>query len=228
MIKHLRLGMLVVSIIFVLLKSENGYSQVALNNPSPSSNTLAVDAGVQSGSAINGFSVVVPPGINSIQPQINLQYSSNQNQDILGVGWSMDLGSIERSLKFGTPSYGSSDYFVLAQGGGQSDLVFDNIAQHYRSKIEESFMKITKVGDHWEAVDRQGTKYIFGSAANARVFDPNTPANIYKWMLDSVEDIHGNFMTITYEKDATNNQIYPRFIDYTGNRIYPTGSPLAT
>lgn len=167
-------------------------SSAQVDNPSPSSNTLAIDVSVQSGSAINGFSVVVPPGINSIQPQMNLLYGSNQNQGILGVGWSMDLGSIERSLKFGTPGYGSSDNFVLVQGGGRSDLVFDNVAQHYRSKIEESFMKITKVGDHWEAVDRQGTKYVFGNTVNSKLFDPNTPANIFRWALDSVEDIHGN------------------------------------
>ncbi|MBF0479019.1 MAG: fibronectin type III domain-containing protein [Candidatus Omnitrophica bacterium] len=219
-----KLGMAVFAILICILSC--AYADIVLHNPDPSSDVLSMDVNSQFGTAINGFSVVVPPGINNIQPQINLVYVSNQQQGIIGVGWSLDLGSIERSLKFGTPGYSTTDNYILTQQGSRTDLVFDNQAQGYRPKIEGAFIKIKKVNDSWQATDRQGTIYYYGTNASARLFDPSQTDHIFKWYLEQVVDVHGNYLTISYNKDTTGNQVYPLTIVYTGNKLSPAASPL--
>jgi len=59
----------------------------------------------------------VPRGRKGIQPNFTLAYNSSSGNSILGVGWSLELGSIQRSTKRGIPKYDGSDTFVLVQAG---------------------------------------------------------------------------------------------------------------
>ena len=163
------------------------------------------------GALIYSVPIAVPPGRKGIQPNIALTYSSQSGNGILGMGWSLDLGSIERSTKRGVPTYDNDeDTFIFKSGGSTVELV--NIGGNdYRAKIEGASMKFTFDGYSWTIKDKSGITYYFGQAQSSQQVNDS---NIYKWCLDKVQDTLGNYMTLTYIKD--NNQIYPDTINYTG------------
>src|SRR3989338_10762531 len=179
------------------------------------SGALTAEADSQSGSASFGVPIDVPPGRAGIQPNIQLQYNSNLPNGISGVGWSLELGAIQRSLRKGIPSYTDSDEFVLIQSGSSQELVYDSTAGFYRARQEGAFMRIQKSGNAWVVTDKKGTKYHFGATQAAQEYDPNDTSRIFKWALSSVEDLQGNTMTVEYLYD--NNKLYPRIVRYTGN-----------
>ncbi len=211
------------------VKSETLSNPIDLSNqnspPSPrGSSSSGISANVQAasvqvdsfmGSANLGILIQVPPGRGGIQPNVALSYSSsNRGLSLAGVGWSLDLGSIQRSTKKGVPSYDDSkDIFTM---GGSQDLVADpNTANRYYSEIEGSFAKIEHISNYWLVTDKKGVKYYFGNTDDSRQYDPDNASRIFRWALNRVEDLHGNYMTIVYMKEG--NQLYPQTINYTGN-----------
>ncbi len=191
------------------------------NNQPLGHSGLFVNVSPQFGSLIQSFPIKVPAGINGIEPNIVISYSSNMRNGLLGVGWVMELGAIECSTKRGAPQYDGSDSFVLVQQGSAADLVYDSTNQIYHPKIEGSFSKIehkTSPEDYWLITDKSGTQYYYGQTQASRLDDPTDSSHIFKWCLDKVEDVHGNYMEISYYKDSEDNQIYPDTIDYAGNQ----------
>ncbi len=178
--------------------------------------TISAQADPYSGGAGFGVPIEVPPGRAGIQPNIQLQYSSSLPNGLLGVGWSLELGSIQRSTHKGVPSYTNSNEFVLIQSGGGQELVFDPTAGFYRAKNEGAFMKTEFVNStYWRVTDKKGTRYYFGEDQSSREHDPANTARVFKWALNRVEDINGNNMTVSYFK--ADNKLYPNDINYTGN-----------
>lgn len=176
-----------------------------------------LDVDPATGTATAEIPISVPSGRAGIQPAISLSYNSSSPNGIAGMGWSLEFGRISRSIKFGTPTYSASDKFVLAQAGSRQELVdVSGNGTLFRPEIEGAFMKIEFVnGSFWRVTDRKGIKYYFGQTNDSRVFDPSNNANIFEWCLDKVEDLYGNYMTLSYAKDQ--GQIYPHQIFYTGN-----------
>ncbi|MBL7130493.1 MAG: VCBS repeat-containing protein [Candidatus Omnitrophica bacterium] len=171
------------------------------------------------GTATLSIPIEVAQGRKGIQPSIALMYNSSSPNGILGVGWSLELGSIQRSTKRGVPTYDDSqDTFVLVQNGSTQELV-STTGNEYRAKIEGAFMRFEYLGSSgWIVTDKKGIKYYFGQTQDSQQYDPNNTSHIFKWCLDRVEDLHGNYMTLSYQK--IENQIYPQYIDYTGNSTY--------
>ncbi|MDP2905076.1 MAG: toxin TcdB middle/N-terminal domain-containing protein, partial [Candidatus Omnitrophota bacterium] len=150
------------------------------------------------------------PGTNrDIKPPLSVVYNSGAGNGLLGVGWSLDLGAISRSAKKGVPKYSPSDIFI-AQGQELSGIG----GNEYRSKIEGGFVRYIFNGSSWQAIDKSGTKYFFGSSDNSRIV---TSKGIYSWALDKISDLKGNYLVITYIKEE--NKLYPQYIAYTGNEI---------
>jgi hypothetical protein len=123
--------------------------------------------------------IVVPAGRGGIQPSLQLQYNSGGGSDLAGVGWSLELGSIERSTKRGIPAYDSTDTFILKQSGATQELV--NIGGNlYAAKVEGSFMKVEFVGGmHWQVTDKNGTRYIFGETLAWQETDPQNSTRVF-------------------------------------------------
>ena len=162
----------------------------------------------------SSISVDVPPGRGGIQPGITLLYNSSGGNGVLGMGWVMELGSIQRSTRKGVPQYDGNDEYVLMLGGSQEELIEISVPNEYRPKTEGGFSRIRKVGRYWEVTDKRGVRYYFGlrTEANSVVTDPNNSVRVFKWCLDRVEDIYGNSMTINYV--SADNQVYPSVIEY--------------
>jgi hypothetical protein len=156
--------------------------------------------------------IEVPEGRKGMSPGLSLDYKSNNGNGWVGVGWELEVGAIERSMKGGV-KYDGDDY-ILRISGATMDLA--NVGGiDYRAKIEGEFYRIRKqsgtYGAYWEVTDKSGTRYLYGQKEDTRQFDPSL--GIFKWCLDRVEDTNGNAMTFSYSKDQ--GQIYLDRIDYT-------------
>jgi hypothetical protein len=53
------------------------------------------------GASTYKYPIEVPPGRAGIAPQITLTYNSQLRNGLAGVGWSFDMGSIQRKPKSG-------------------------------------------------------------------------------------------------------------------------------
>jgi len=187
-----------------------------------SSNVQAASVQVEpySGSAGLSIPIAVPSGRAGIQPNLSLSYSSSNRQlGNAGVGWTLDLGSIQISTKKGTPKYDGTDIFTMAKAGGTEDLVQDpNNSTHYYMEVEGAFANIQYFQNspsYWVVTDKKGIKYYYGNTTDSKQNDPANPTHIFRWALNRVEDLNGNYMNIFYLQD--NGQIYPQTISYTGN-----------
>lgn len=167
-----------------------------------------------SGAAATNISITVPPGRKGMAPNISLIYNSNSLNGWIGIGWSLNMGAIQRNTKRGV-CYTCDDY-VATMSDSSSELVprGDWGANYYGTKIEGVFARYQKISDTggWIVITKDGTKYYYGTAPASRQDNAN---GVFKWNLDKVEDTNGNYMTITYWKDQ--GEIYLDRIDYTGN-----------
>lgn len=177
-------------------------------------NARPVQIDTFTGQANLSIPITVPAGRAGMQPQIALSYSSGSPNGIAGMGWSLNMDSIQRSTKKGVPKYNDSqDAFVFIASGSSQELA--NIGgNEYRSKVEEGFLKITHNTSDWLATDKTGKSYKFGVTSNSR---QTNSYGTFSWYLSEVIDINGNSMQIQYTQD--NGQIYPLSITYDINRV---------
>jgi hypothetical protein len=163
--------------------------------------------------------IEVPPGRLGIAPNLALTYNSQARNSWVGIGWTLDLGSIQANTRFGA----KYDQFVAAINGSTSELVPDASlgAGCYRTKIEGAFSKYCYDANnkYWTVYTKDGTKYYYGQTedGSSRQVDPAITTHIFRWCLDKVEDANGNYMTISYTKDTTvanNSELYPSQILY--------------
>ena len=203
-----------------MLLVNNAFSQQIVINERPSlgglSSPSAVGVDPRLINAAMSFPITVPQGINGIQPGLVVGYDANSQNTFLGVGWDIAVDAIERSTRRGVPRYDSADAFVLVQSGSPQDLIYDSAAGTYHPDVEETFKKIEFLTDQWVITDRQGTRYFFGTTSDAKQYADGASNNVFKWLLNRVEDVHGNYMTISYTRDG--NQNYLHRIEYTGNQ----------
>lgn len=188
----------------------------------PLFSNFAADVDPHSGSATFSVPIAVPQGRGGIQPMVQLQYTSRAGGGKLGVGWTVELGSIQRGTMKGVPKYDNTDTFYVMQPGNTDQLVFDASVgvNFYRTKTEGAFSKIEFISNsYWKVTDKNGTKYFFGQSASSRESDPTDATRVFRWALDKVEDVHGNTMTVTYLSygGQYSAAIYPSLIEYTSH-----------
>lgn len=168
-----------------------------------------------SGTASFSVPIEVPPGRGGIAvPNLSLQYCSSGSNGWTGVGWDLDVGSIQRNTKYGL-DYSGNDFVV----NGSTELVSrtDWGSDYFGAKIEEAFTKYQFISPEsgWIATHKDGTRYYYGSRTDSRQENAN---GVFKWCLDKIEDVNGNTMSVEYVKDQ--GRIYPSRINYTDDLNY--------
>lgn len=214
-------------VIFIFFPITPAYSSNADNGGIPTSDdvlqiaTPMANAPTETGAAIQNIPISLPPGRAGIEPKLSLAYSSRAGNGWLGVGWDLNLGSIERSTKYGL-SYGTewargSDKYILSGPKGKMELVqrVDWGTDCYGAKIEGSFSRYCCQSNNqgWIVKNKDGMTYYYGTSANSQV---NTRYGTFKWLLDKISDTVGNTIKIEYvlKEDL---QTYPYRIHYTSN-----------
>jgi len=156
--------------------------------------TFSVD--LNTGTGTSGFDLALPAGPNGITPPISLGYATTSGNGPFGMGWSLGLATILRTI---TPAAGPRDpasvgtYSLVGigdlvdMGGGQFRPVVDTLGQ----LIEFS-------NGSWALTDSHDTTFTLGTTANAQIgSDP--PA---AWLLDSCADSSGNTISYTWIDDG--------------------------
>jgi len=178
------------------------------------------------GAASYSVPIEVPKGRNGITPNLALNYNSYQPNGWVGVGWTLDMGAIQRSTKATGGLNYNSNQFVAVSNGNTSNLVArpDWGANNYENQIDATFLNYNFIfsASGWQVKDKSGTTYYYGSNPAANSQQQNSYGT-FKWLLDKVVDVNGNYMTVTYSTDG--GQVYLQRIDYTGNY---NGGGLAT
>lgn len=177
--------------------------------------------------------IAVPPSRKGMAPSLALAYRSSNGNGWVGVGWELEVGSIERNIRRGVVYGGEDEEFVLRLNGSTQELVHigDENSNEYQLKIEGGFLRIRKITTDtevsWEVTDKSGVRFLFGQTAASRQDDPGDGVHppdttrIFKWCLDRVEDTNGNDMLFSYDKNVNGNpyegQVYLKRIAYAGH-----------
>ncbi len=198
------------------------------------------------GAATYKIPIEVPKGRCGIQPDLSLYYSSYQNNGWIGVGWDLNMGFIQRSTIYGVnyscnraswssstcgTNYEGSDFFVSVNGSSNELVLrpeWDSGNHTYGRKIEQDFSRyyFNPTSKGWEVTDKNGTIHYYGSTSASR---QGTTSQTFKWFLDKVLDLNGNYMTVSYYADTANGQLYLQEIDYTANvGLSPTNKVVFT
>ncbi|HKR13470.1 MAG TPA: SpvB/TcaC N-terminal domain-containing protein, partial [Pyrinomonadaceae bacterium] len=171
--------------------------------------------------------IALPPGRNGFQPQLNLQYSTGNGNDVFGLGWLLSVPSITRKTSDGIPRYhDTNDVFVLS---GAEDLVpvsgdFPGIVR-YRPRTEGLFARIEFHRDaqnsFWVVRTKDGVVHTYGNPGAlgndpAAVCDPSALEHVFAWRLTETRDPFGNRIRYQYERDddAIAGQVYLSRIEY--------------
>jgi RHS repeat-associated protein len=166
------------------------------------------------GALQTGVSIQVPPGRLGIAPSLNLGYNSQGGNGWIGMGWNMDLGTIQRNTKNGI-DYSASDYVF-----GGSELVSvdpdkcGSGEEEFMAKYEQNFdiFCLSSDGNSWTVYSKTGNIAEYGKVNTARIEDT---VGIFAWKLNKVTDTNGNYMEVLYVKH--DDIPYLEYINYTGN-----------
>jgi hypothetical protein len=154
------------------------------------------------------FPLEVPPGRAGLVPELALHYHPGAGVDVLGLGWSLRLPAIERSLRRGVPRYDEGDVWTLKNLGDGEELTVVSPGV-LRQRIEQGppvFVTENPDGS-MTARTTDGTRYLFGLTADARLA---RDGDVFRLELSAVVDPHGNRIDFTYARQEWQRPAAPR------------------
>ncbi len=182
------------------------------------------------GGASLSIPIVVPPGTAGVQPNLSFNYSSQGENSLLGVGWSVGgLPVIHRCPRTvaqdnfrGGVNYDNNDRYCL---DGQRLMAISGVyganLTEYRTEVD-SFLKIISYGtagngpSYFIVKTKGGETMEFGNTADSKI-EAQGKTTVRIWALNKVQDVKGNYLAVTYAEDSANGEYRPTQIDYTGN-----------
>jgi len=215
-----------------LAQDKNGVSPQAVSRPTgPGSLEGLGDAfqpSLNSGSARYTYSIVLPSGVAGFTPALSLEYDSGSGQGVLGLGWKLNVGDIRRQSDKGTPQYGRADLGELTRPdrflGLDGEELVPLAGGYFLARIQGSFIRYERareldpsgeIVDYWIAHTKQGTRFVFGRSALARLVDAPSSSRCAKWCLERQIDTSGNVIEYSYIRPSeTDRQIYLHRIRY--------------
>ncbi|WP_394776012.1 FG-GAP-like repeat-containing protein [Flavobacterium sp.] len=190
-------------------------------DPGITEGNLAVNL---SGGASYSIPILVPPGINGMEPQISISYNSQGSVGPAGYGWNISgISSISRipATKFHDGIIDGVDFNALDRFAidGQR-LVLKNTSQNYGTAGTSyeteiySNLKVSSYGTHPNGANYgpayflveypDGSKAYYGNSTDSR--------SVTEWSITSWENAQG--VKITYNYTSTNNLLEISSIKY--------------
>lgn len=179
------------------------------------------------------FNIEIPKGVNNLTPKFGLNYNSNIEDNILGMGWYLDgmsmISRTNQNFYFNGKSkevnYSSSDPYELDgqriqpkngnNGQNGEEYEFEN-ESYINIKSYGAFNSQTGNPEYFEVTMTNGNKYTYGRYNNAVLMNPSG-ANIVNWYLSRIEDNYGNYIDYSYNKFGSTNELVLESIKYGGN-----------
>ncbi|MEO1271893.1 MAG: SpvB/TcaC N-terminal domain-containing protein [Myxococcota bacterium] len=154
----------------------------------------------------------VPQGF-ALTPSFSLSYNSNGGSGIVGIGWDLDIGHIERMTYRRLPQYNADDDFSV---GGFDQLIRlpGTNPPQYRPRYEGRFARYTwmSVGDGSEGYwigelggNDGGIRMYFGADADGNLVPEarvSGPDGTFRYMLVEEVDVYDHRMKLSYIKDG--------------------------
>ena len=219
--------------------SPNSVRELAKADPSSGITLIEPPEGGPQGDAQLSFPLDLPAGRQGLEPALSVEYGSGSGNGWLGEGWDLRLPAIEVSTLYGVPRYtpGAETETYLLEGeqlapvASRTAPVPRVLNRIFTRRSEGEFQRIVRRGGSpdsyfWEVTDKDGTRWIYGETAQARLADVRAPHNVFRWFLERVVDLHGNTVEYFYATDGPAageigepwTQVYPARIEYTGGR----------
>ena len=194
-----------------------------------------------------GYSIPIAcaPARNGSEPALALSYSSGGDNGWCGMGWKLDIGSIERNTKGGFPiqfttasipapgtAYDDTKGFLLNLFGKSAKLfavATNGNTIEYRAEVDTDFLRcfLDKTGNKWTVYDKSGTAYYFGQGSSSQVANPKSGwggySGTFQWALDQIDTATGDRTTVAYttytspDTGLAERTIYPTSITYNGH-----------
>ena len=207
-----------------LSHNPNAIKDLKAGSPTNAINMIEPPKGTNLGDANLNYPIVVPKGLNGMQPDLAVKYSSESANGMMGLGWNIPMRSITVDTRFGVPRYNGDEVYFLE---GMKLVPDPERPNYYRPKVEGSFNLIQRIGTgpgnyYWKVTDKNGKQYFYGMNPSSRLSNPDPDNNnIFEWCLEKVIDVHGNnikyyYLTDTLQSTEPGRSIYLYKINYTG------------
>ena len=186
------------------------------------------------GAATYSIPIQVPPGVAGMVPNLSLNYSSQADMGIAGLGWSLEGSStITRCPPtratdgaYGSVNLSASDRFCL---DGQRLLVvsgaYGAAGSEYRTEMDQ-FSRLTANGaaggnaangpESFTVRTKDGRVLQFGTTTDSRM-EAQGKTVVSAWALSSISDVKGNSVEFGYTEDTPNGTWLLANVNYAGN-----------
>ena len=158
------------------------------------------------GSMSYAVPLTLPAGYASATPSLALSYDSGGGNGVVGMGWSIDAPSIERTTLRGYPRYVAADEFAADRSEQLVRVSTSGAGAVYRSRHEGGFVRRTWVdagaAGYWKAETPDGSVHYFGARSDgtivpeARLAGPS--GETFRYHLVESVDLHGHRIRYDY------------------------------
>ncbi|MCW8127427.1 SpvB/TcaC N-terminal domain-containing protein [Microbulbifer halophilus] len=211
-----------------------GYTEPQVVQHEQSVGTVGGSGSVKGGAASYQIPIDLPPGRNGRKPQISLGYSSRTGNSVLGVGWSINVGSVISRCPQ-TLAQDNGRNVAVSYSAAEDRLCLDGqrlipVSGYYGESgtvyhtERERFIRVTQNGalnssSTWFKIElKNGVVRYYGYNANSRQSDEGRSETL-TWAITREEDSPGN--SIVYQYDYFGSG------EYQIADIYYTGSGTA-
>lgn len=186
------------------------------------------------GTASLSIPLPLSPNRNGFTPQLSLSYNSGTGNGLFGIGWDIDLPSIQRRTDKKIPRYFDTnevnaipqeDSFMFS---GVEELVpflelkndkwevkqeenIEFIIRNYRPRIEGSFSRIERIylkntkSFYWKVTSKENITTFFGISEKSRIADPTDTSKVFQWLPEFSYDDKGSWIWYEYKIEEKEN-----------------------
>ena len=150
------------------------------------------------------YNIPIPiPASRALAPSLSVSYGSSSGNGLLGIGTQLTEDAISIKTNRALPKYDASDRYTWNGIELVEQTRHDNNIE-FLERHQSSFAKIEKLGSgkdvYWKITHNDNSVSIYGGTPESKIFNPDNPEHIFKWLIASTEDAEGNRIIYQYNK----------------------------